>query len=334
MRISRASARNFFHSFAAFGMMASALATSAVAAEADAGQAAGHLGHVNRAISALEQRQPVFSTMVLGGAGYEEGKNLANTKADFVTYEMEHGTFDIGALRNFIRGLMENTPKSAAHVPVIVTLPVLGTDAQTMKANAWVIRQVLATGASGILLAQAESPEAVRIFVESTRYPFAPGAGAKMDRRGFHSEDFAMKAWGTSRKDYLEKADPWPLNPQGDILLGIKIESPLAAQRAEELLSIPGIAFMEWGPGDTSFFLLPKPYERTRDELLKNPQLLEARERSLAAAKKHNVVIMTVCSAETIADYIRDGVKACYAFDDRTIEAGRAAARAGSKPSK
>ena len=36
------------------------------------------------------------------------------------------------------------------------------------------IQQALATGVHGILLCNAESPEAARLMIEAARYPFAP----------------------------------------------------------------------------------------------------------------------------------------------------------------
>ena len=47
-----------------------------------------------------------------------------------------------------------------------------------------------------------------------------------------------------------KKADVWPLNPDGEIILGVKIENKRALANAELSTKVPGIAFAEWGPGD------------------------------------------------------------------------------------
>ena len=65
----------------------------------------------------------------------------------------------------------------------------------------------------------------------------------------------ASAIWGLSQKEYIEKADPWPLNPNGEILLGLKIEDKRALAHVNESLSVPGIAFAEWGPGDMALSL-------------------------------------------------------------------------------
>src|SRR6185312_10645428 len=126
---------------------------------------------INRAIEMLEKGQPIYYTQTSGG-GYEEGKKLAQTPSDYITYDMEHAAYDMAALRAFMRGLVDGGPTPTGHrtPAVIVTLPVLGLDEASMRANYWVIHQVLAAGVHGILLCHTRVPEAARLFVEATRY--------------------------------------------------------------------------------------------------------------------------------------------------------------------
>ena len=65
--------------------------------------------HVNRVIDMWLKNQPVYYAQISGG-GYEQGKQLAATKADYITYEMEHGPLDFKELREFMRGLLEAGP--------------------------------------------------------------------------------------------------------------------------------------------------------------------------------------------------------------------------------
>ena len=60
---------------------------------------------VNRVIDMWLKGQPVYYTQISGG-GYEQGKEMAATKADYITYEMEHGPLDFKELREFMRGLV------------------------------------------------------------------------------------------------------------------------------------------------------------------------------------------------------------------------------------
>ena len=58
---------------------------------------------------------------------------------------------------------------------------------------------------------------------------------------------------GISPDEYIRRADPWPLNPDGELLLGLKIEDRHALPNADAIAATPGIYFAEWGPGDMSF---------------------------------------------------------------------------------
>src|SRR5919108_124707 len=65
--------------------------------------------HVNRVIDMWLKNQPVYYAQISAG-GYEDGKKMAATKADYITYEMEHGPLDFKELREFMRGLVESGP--------------------------------------------------------------------------------------------------------------------------------------------------------------------------------------------------------------------------------
>ncbi|MGC4252084.1 MAG: aldolase/citrate lyase family protein [Sphingobium sp.] len=293
---------------------------------------------INRAIELLEQGQPVYYTQLYGG-GYEEGVRLAATSADYITYEMENGAFDMSALRAFMQGLADaGRTRSGHRTPaVIVTLPIQGDDPVSMRANAWVAQQAMAAGVHGILLVHAQSVEAVRLFVEAVRYPFMAGVDPKASHRGWGNELYASKIWGLSQTDYLRKADVWPLNPEGEVLLGIKIESPEGLAHAEELTKIPGIAFVEWGPGDQTmnladhakmFRLLEKQpdglpgYARAGKEL--DPELAAIEQRVRAAAKAANIAFLDMCLDESVIDQIKKGTMICASGNNVAVmEKGR-----------
>ena len=94
---------------------------------------------VNRVIDMWLKQQPVYYSQVSGG-GYDDGRKLAATKADYITYEMEHGPLDFKELREFMRGLLDAGPTRTGHKTpaVIVTLPIAGTT-DALRANAWMI---------------------------------------------------------------------------------------------------------------------------------------------------------------------------------------------------
>ena len=220
-------------------------------------QGAAKPKRINKIIELWEQGQPVYYVHSQGG--YEEGVKMALTWADYINYEMEHGLFDLGQLREFMRGLVAGGPTRSGHrtPAVIVTLPVGGLDEATIRNNYWVFQQTVATGVHGILLCHARSAEGVARFVESVRFPFYKiGVGPGKLReglRGSGSQIYPSTIWGISEQEYLERSDVWPLNPKGEIILGLKIEDRYAVANAKETVKVPGISFAEWGGGDMSF---------------------------------------------------------------------------------
>jgi 4-hydroxy-2-oxoheptanedioate aldolase len=282
---------------------------------------------VNRVIDLWLKNQPVYYAQISGG-GYEDGKRLAATKADYITYEMEHGPLDFKELREFMRGLVDAGPTRTGHKtpPVIVTLPLAGTT-DALRANGWMIQQALAAGVHGILLCNAESPEAARLMIEASRYPFAPRVdGLAQGTRGNGSQAYAAQMWGVSAQEYMRIAEPWPLNPDGELLFGLKIENPRADANVESSVRVPGIAFAEWGPGDHGFYLLGRPgtYQGGGETA---PQMAAVRRRVLNATKAAGVKFLNACNENTVIEQLKEGVMICTGGDSPAADKGRAFTR-------
>lgn len=264
---------------------------------------------INRAIELLEQGQPIYYT----GAeerSFEGGVKAAGTWADFVNYEMEHAPFDISKLADFMRGLAAAGPTRSGHrtPAVIVTMPLNGANETIVNANGWVIKQILATGVHGLLLCHADDPGAVKAFVEHCRYPFnraGVGEGVDEGRRGGGGQASASAIWGVSAREYLDLADPWPLNPKGELLLGLKIENKRALANVEASTKVPGIAFAEWGPGDMGMSL---GFPDNHDEPYP-PEMVAARSRVMAACKAANLAFLNSVHANDVVEKIKEGVK-------------------------
>ena len=257
---------------------------------------------VNRAIELLAEGQPIYYTGSHEGTdgSFAQGVKDAQTWADYISYDMEHAPFDVKGLSDYMRGLASAAPTRSGHrtPAVIVNVPVNGTDEATVRANAWMFQQVLATGVHGILLCHADTPGAVRAFVEAVRFPANGG------RRGVHGNTTAAHIWGISADEYAEKADVWPLNPKGELLLGLKIEDKYALENAETSAKVPGIAFAEWGPGDMAFSLgVPDTGKGPMP-----PALQAARARVFAAARANKLFFLNSVTPDDVVDMIKEGV--------------------------
>lgn len=280
---------------------------------------------VNKAIELLEADQPVFYTgsHTTSNLNYDSGRAMSKTWADYINIGMEHGCFDLSGLDNYMRGLADGGPTNSGHKTpaVIVELPVDGVSADAIRANGWQMRQLLARGVHGLLLCHAESPEAVKAFVEACRYPFQTiGVGTQLDvgRRGSAGQGPASHIWGVSVDQYLDTADPWPLNPNGELLLGLKFENKRALANVEMTARVPGIAFAEWGPGDMSMSFGYKHQPNPRPQ-----ELQDARDRVFEACKSAGLRFLESASADTIEESIDAGVRICGSGEE-TARVGRA----------
>ena len=285
----------------AAAVMASTVLISGAGLEGAAGQEYRPT-RINKTIELLSQDQPVYYTQVDGG-GYEDGVRLAQTWADYITYNMEHSPFDVGELRAFMQGLVDGGPTRSGHrtPTVIAVLPFGGIDEAVMRANYWMVEQVLGSGVHGVLLVHVRSPEAVRTLVQSARYPHAPAAeGIGEGLRGSGGQGFAARIWGVGAREYQRLADPWPLNPDGELLIGLKIEDRHALEHAEESTSVPGVGFAEWGPGDMAMsFDVPGG----------DPVLVEARARVLEATRRAGIAFLNTMNMSNVEAMIDEGVR-------------------------
>jgi 4-hydroxy-2-oxoheptanedioate aldolase len=302
---------------------------------------------INRAIELLEQDQAIYYDGPHSGhvLTLEQGRQDAATLADYINIGMEHGAFDMPGLAAYMRGLVEGGPTRSGHrtPAVIVEAPVNGTDGANVRFNAWQFRQILGRGPHGILLCQAETADAVRAFVEACRYPHhlggvdpaIPSPQARLGgavrpsraaagllgigTRGRGSEATAAPIWGVSAATYMERCDPWPLNPRGELLLGVKLESPEGIANAEAICAVPGLGFAEMGPGDLSLSLgsvtlLRDPYP---------PVMQAAREKVFSACRRNGIAFLEGCTAANITARLDEGVRVIAGFSEEMARLGR-----------
>ena len=291
-------------------LLCGAAACISMALVAGAGAQAPKPKRINRAIELLAQGQPIYYTGSHSGTAgtYEQGVKDAQTYADYLSYDMEHAPYDIKGLADYMRGLVAGGPTRSGHrtPAVIVNVPVNGTEEAVVRANAWMFHQVLATGVHGIMLTHADTPGAVRALVESVRLPIhkqGVGAGINEGRRGAHGAETAAPIWGLSQDEYFNKADAWPLNPDGELLLGLKLEDKYALANADENLKVPGIGFAEWGPGDMALSLNVRG--RGAES---RPEMIAARAKVLAACKANKVFFLNSMNPGNVVAMIQEGV--------------------------
>jgi 2-keto-3-deoxy-L-rhamnonate aldolase RhmA len=308
---------------------------------------------ISRCVELLGQDQAIYYDGPHSGhvLTYAQGRIDASSWADYINVGMEHGSFDMAGLAEYMRGMVDAGPTRSQHrtPTVIVEAPVNGIDAAHVRTNAWQFRQILGRGVHGILLCQAETADAVRAFVESCRYPHntigvdqrIPSPVARLEgarratdggadasgrtllglgTRGRGSEATAAPIWGLPAEDYMERCDPWPLNPKGELLLGVKLESPEGVANCEQILSVPGLGFAEMGPGDLSLSLGYRAIPREPYPV----EIQMARDRVLAACRQNGVAFLQSCTPDNVIVRIDEGVRVIAGHSEASAVKGRA----------
>jgi 2-keto-3-deoxy-L-rhamnonate aldolase RhmA len=103
------------------------------------------------------------------------------------------------------------------------------------------ILRVLDSGAEGILAPHCATPDDARAAVAAVRFPPAGNRGYTMNSRG---ADYG----GHGKRDNTEMAEE--LNRL--LVCGIYIEDVKAVEQIESIVSVPGVDFVQIGPGDLS----------------------------------------------------------------------------------
>lgn len=237
-------------------MVGVALASSAVYADASAQQQ-----HLNPVIGLLEQGKPVMglyrpSNRPFGRAPAAPGpeKSEAELAHDALAYKAGDYVFDGSMEHDFDKSFPVFSEFAAAlsdagayarkpfhHLthPLIVKIPEIAPD--PAKAASYIGAQLNA-GVSGIMFVGVESPEEVRQGIAAMR--FKSQGGTRAEEVGT-----APKFWGLSEQDYRQKADLWPLNPAGELLNWVVVESKAGLENVREIAAVKGIGVLWPGAG-------------------------------------------------------------------------------------
>jgi 4-hydroxy-2-oxoheptanedioate aldolase len=237
---------------------------------------------INTVIRALEQREiPIaaFSPPTI-----ESAIAMSTASYDGVIFEAEHNPYDIKDLRDCLqymlnrRQIVERGTLSPAVTPVI-RIPSNGGEM-----SQWLAKQVLDIGAYGVVWPRVSSVEQAYNAVAACRYP-RPGSAPAYEPAGQRGDApvQAARYWGLTQQEYYARADVWPLNPQGEILVVIMCEDVKAIDNLPQILTeVPGIGVVLIGEGDLSQNLgYPRQYE--------HPAVVEAMTAIRRICQEHDV---------------------------------------------
>ena len=284
--------------------------------------------HLNPAIARFVEGKAAIGVST-GDYSLDMAQTIARAGVDFVRLDMEHGPFSAETIRMFLLGMSDkasylrrgNAQLSAAP---FVRIPTYGRESPD-----WVVKQALDAGMMGIKFPTIDNREQALRAVRSMRYP--PARGSRYPQpaglRGIGAGN-AVWFWGVPSGEYTRRADVWPLNPDGDLLAIVMIESAEGLKNVDEIASVPGVGVLFVGSaGD-----LPASLGVSPD----SPDIEAAMQRVLKACKAHNVVCGGLADADDIDERIKEGWRyldigrahgGLAAGPDAALKAGRAASK-------
>src|SRR5712692_6325240 len=217
---------------------------------------------LNPAIRALESGKPAFVTFAPGEIG--AAQSIAAAPYDGVVFEMEHGPYDIRALRDCMQYMLDRAQilKSGSLAPAVA--PMVRIPPNGGELNQFIAKQVLDIGVYGVVWPHVSTVEDARNAVQACRYPRPKTAPnyAPPGQRG-DAPAAAARYWGITQPEYYAKADVWPLASDGEVLVVIMCEEARAIGNLRQMLrEVPGIGVVLIGEGDLSQDLgFPRQYE-------------------------------------------------------------------------
>ena len=206
---------------------------------------------LNKLIELFENDQPAFGVLSFDYS-LNNARAMASSGLDFLFIDMEHAPFDIERLRLFLLGMTDKRSINEKgnlqpNVVPLVRIPAAG-GAEELIAQA---KQVLDVGVFGIFFPAVHTREQAELAVRATRYPQYNDA-PDYEPAGLRGRNPSNAMWYWGVRDYHAKADVWPLDPQGELLAMMFIESRAGVENIEEIITVPGLGGIFIGPSDLS----------------------------------------------------------------------------------
>jgi 4-hydroxy-2-oxoheptanedioate aldolase len=278
-------------------------------------QPAASATHLNPVIAKLAAGRTVYG-LSTADLSLPNARAMAREAVDFVYVDMEHNPLDMPALHMFLMGMTDRAAvlRKGNLQPDVALLARFPPEADQSQ---WIVKQALDIGLHGVIFNGVDRSEQAMVAVRSMRYPQLKGSKYHEPNgiRG-SAPGNATWIWGVSSDEYERHADLWPLNPDGDLLAVVMIESEEGLKNVDAIASTPGVGAIFLGAGnDLTHSLGVRPGA---------PEVEAAFQRVLAACKAHNLACaITATTANDIARRVREGWKIIRSTQPE-IDAGRA----------
>lgn len=258
--------------------------------------------HLNPVVEKLAAGKPIIGFQT-GDLSLEMARTMARSDIDYVYLEMEHGPMDFQGLHHFAVGMIDKAAvvkkgNAQPNVALFARFPPPG-----REGVGWVSKQALDLGLMGVIFNDVDNAEQTMRAVQSMRYPqMRTSKYPKPPGTRGHAPGYALWAWGVSAEEYERRADVWPLNPDGDLMAIMMIESADGLKNADAIAATPGVGAIFLGQGSDLSHWLGVPQN--------SPEVEQAFQTILRACKAHDVACgITATNSDLIAKRLKEGWK-------------------------
>ncbi len=255
--------------------------------------------HLNPVIAKLAEGKTVYG-LITGDLSLVNARETSRAPVDFVYADEEHNPVDLPGLHMFLlgmsdRGMVFHKGNLQPNVALFARFP------QEADQSQWVVQESLDMGLMGFIFNGVSSKEQALAAVQSMRYPQPKGAKypEPVGIRGSGAAN-ATWIWGVNTEEYERHADLWPLNPDGDLLAIIMIESADGLKNLEDIASVPGVGALFVGAGGDLHLSMGVRQN--------GPEVEAGFQQVLRTCKAHKIACaITANTADDVAKRVREG---------------------------
>ena len=277
-----------------------ALGLFLLAAQAPSAQITEQRLHLNPVIAKLAEGRTVYGLQAGIEMSIGSARAAARAPADYIYVDMEHNPLDMSGLYQFHlamadRAMVLRKGNLQPNVALMARFPPEADDSN------WVVKQALDMGLHGIMFNGVDTAEQARRAVSFMRYPPKRDSKIPMPRgvRGSAAGN-ATWIWGLTTDEYERHADLWPLNPDGDLLATMMIESVDGIANLDAIAATPGVGSLVLGAGNDLAHAMGLPID--------HPEVEAARQKVLVACRAHKIACnITANTADDIVKRVGEG---------------------------
>jgi len=273
---------------------------------------------LNRVIERTEKNEPVFGVFS-ANVSVRTGAAIGSSSIDFVIIDLEHSPYDVTRLEGYLLGMIDKRQIAQKGNLQPNVVPIVRVPSAGREQLLFVIKQVLDLGAFGVLVPHIDTAEDAVAAVRAVRYPQRRGA-PDFKPEGLRGVGYGWPAryWGLTGAEYGERADVWPLDPKGELLLWLMIETKASIDNIEAIARTPGVSGLFVGPSDLAFSMgLP----------FNDPEVEAAIEKVARVAKAAGVRCGTLTGGASVTRRLEQGFQFLAVGSDASASASVQEAR-------